>query len=663
MSWIPRKTLLPCIGLMLAVSTSHAEIAFEEVSQQAGISHKGTTWGASWGDLDGDGWPDIWVSDHNSRPSLYLNRRDGTFSELAGALWSGDPRDDTHGAAWADFDNDGDQDLVEVVDAREEPDGTFCVGCGLNHLFVNEDGHLVDQAHEHGLDHDGQARMPLWLDADSDGRLDLLVVNTATRRYPGSILYHQGNGGRFSAANGAFGLVDGRWGRVEKAGYLVDNLLHLRNPPLPALAAHRNLESAQLADLSGDGSPELILFANPTRIYSIGGRPFSDLTHTLEIPSVDEISDAAIADFDGDGRLDMYLARGEYLPSDVVRVDSGTIKGTLTGRSTRGAPKALEFRSHGALEVSIYPTWLPLSKIVIGSQGRHPGARTFRLSADDPAVHGAPPPDAADGSRVILYFDPDRGTWILRNRVIYQYVDFIVRSPTPITEIQTVGFDRFQPRGVDVLLLRTDRGFRRAALDGEAGQDSACFFTVAGDFDNDMDEDLYMVCTGPVTNLPNRLLENDGEGHFSLVPDAGGAAGSTLGRGDTVITADYDRDGFLDLFVTNGTDPTSPFGAEGPHQLFHNRGNANHWVEIDLEGSRSNHDGIGAVVKLWAGGQMQIRGQSGGMHRMSQNHDRLHFGLGPNPRIDLLKVHWPSGRVQELRALKADQVLHIREPS
>lgn len=663
MSWKSLRTLLSCAGLMLVVSVSQAEISFEEVSQQAGITHKGTTWGASWGDLDGDGWPDIWVGDHNSRPSLYLNRRDGTFSDIAGSAWSGDPRDDTHGAAWADFDNDGDQDLVEVVDAREEADGTFCVGCGLNHLFVNEGGRLADKAHEHGLDSDGQARTPVWLDADNDGLLDLLVVNTASRRYPGTMLYHQGEGGHFSPANGAFGLRDGRWGRVEKAGYLLDNLLHLRTPPLPELEAHRNLETAQLADLSGDGSPELILFARPMRIYTIGSRPFSDLTHTLEIPPVDEVSDAAIGDFDGDGRLDMYLARGEYLPSDVVQVDATTIKGTLTGRSTRGEPRALEFRSAGELEVSIYPTWLPLSKVFIGSGGRHPSARTFKLSADDPAVRGAPPPAGADDNRVTLHLDPDTGTWTLRNTVLYQYVDFVVASRAPITQLKRVGFGPFEPKGVDALLLRSEEGFRRAALVGGAGEDSACFFIVAGDFDNDMDEDLYMVCTGPVVNLPNRLLENDGKGHFSLVPDAGGAEGSALGRGDTVVSADYDRDGALDLFVTNGTDPTSPFGAEGPHQLFRNRGNANHWVEIDLEGSRSNRDGIGAVVKLWAGDKMQIRGQGGGMHRMSQNHARLHFGLGPNTRVDLIKVHWPSGQVQELRAVQADQILRIREPS
>ena len=124
--------------------------------------------------------------------------------------------------------------------------------------------------------------------------------------------------------------------------------------------------------------------------------------------------------------------------------------------------------------------------------------------------------------------------------------------------------------------------------------------------------------------------------------------------------ADYDRDGFLDSFITNGYGP-SPFADEGPHQLFRNQGNGNHWVEIDLEGTVSNRDGIGATALLEAGGVVQIRRQEGGMHRDSQNSQRIHFGLAKQETINRLTIRWPSGIVQHLENVAADHILRIRE--
>ena len=146
-----------------------------------------------------------------------------------------------------------------------------------------------------------------------------------------------------------------------------------------------------------------------------------------------------------------------------------------------------------------------------------------------------------------------------------------------------------------------------------------------------------------------------------MASPAGGAAGSDLGRGDSAVTADYDQDGFVDLFVSNGWD-SPPLGL-GPHQLFRNLGNSNHWIEIDLEGVTSNRDGIGASVLVTAGGLTQYRSRDGGMHARAQNHTRLHFGLGSNTMIDQLVVKWPSGLVQQLESIPADQILKVREPA
>ena len=100
-----------------------------------------------------------------------------------------------------------------------------------------------------------------------------------------------------------------------------------------------------------------------------------------------------------------------------------------------------------------------------------------------------------------------------------------------------------------------------------------------------MDIDIYQVCSLIVQNLENQLYENLGNGTFNIVSDFG-AEGSKKGVGDSVSLVDYDNDGFLDILVTNGHD-LKPFVIDGPVQLFRNKGNQNHWLEIDLKGNIS----------------------------------------------------------------------------
>ena len=182
---------------------------------------------------------------------------------------------------------------------------------------------------------------------------------------------------------------------------------------------------------------------------------------------------------------------------------------------------------------------------------------------------------------------------------------------------------------------------------------------MVADLDNDLDMDIYMACTSLVRNVPNLLFENLGGALFQVVAAAGGAEGTLEGRADSVVAADYDRDGYVDLFVTNG-DGGNPFN-DGPNQLFRNLGGANHWIEIDLVGTQSNRDGVGARIEVEAGGLIQVREQNGGIHRWAQNHQRLHVGLGSNPVADRIVVHWPSGIEQTLIAVPADQVLTVVE--
>ena len=181
------------------------------------------------------------------------------------------------------------------------------------------------------------------------------------------------------------------------------------------------------------------------------------------------------------------------------------------------------------------------------------------------------------------------------------------------------------------------------------------------DYDNDGDLDI-LITNGDAHHLTHTmealLLANvPREGGGRTFVDISGESGAffrhrCVSRGAT--TGDYDNDGDLDLFVLH---------LDQPSQLLRNEGgNARHWLMIDLEGTASNRDGIGAWVTVRTGEMKQVSQALTGVGYISQNDPRLHFGLGPHEQIDAITVRWPSGKVQELTDVAADRVVKVTEP-
>jgi hypothetical protein len=176
------------------------------------------------------------------------------------------------------------------------------------------------------------------------------------------------------------------------------------------------------------------------------------------------------------------------------------------------------------------------------------------------------------------------------------------------------------------------------------------------DFDNDGDLDL-VVATGDAFQLEGTwplLLENDGAARFVDASGAGGTFFRTRvnGRGNAVL--DIDNDGRMDVLITAMAD--RPF-------LLRNRSTASHhWLKLQLEGTRSNRSGYGALLTLTAGDLVlhsEARCPTG---FLMQSDARPHFGLGSRATVDRLEIRWPSGCVQVLTDLAADQILRIKEP-
>ncbi|MCA9970611.1 MAG: CRTAC1 family protein [Anaerolineales bacterium] len=617
-------------GPSQAVATASG-MQFIDATSQANLSHFGMSFGAAWGDYNADGLPDLWVNNHYTQPGLYLNQGDGTFEDIVLDVWSANPFADTHGGAWADYDNDGDQDLIELVGADQ---GT---GAGRNHLFTNKDGILVNEAYGLGVDDPlGRGRTPLWLDWTGDGRLDLLIANLA--RGDGQAptqLYEQGPTGGFREAAVGFDVTD-------------------------------HAQFAQLTDLTGDGYLDLIVhgWPYPQRIYDMTTIPFSDITtNTLRLPSTSKVSDAILADFTNDLRTDLFLLRLD----DVSDFEQESVLRALMYLRLQRNEQGVAFTTTDDVLVNLYNTGLDESEIFIGAGGQNPpDCCTLTLSPTDPLVAGTPPYTPGVDQGVFIGYDPATQEWriVASSPTDYVVGTAIIDTVAPMTNTRIIGFDPAARPLYDRLLIYRNNRFLDVSVEAGFTTPTACRSGVSGDFDNDMDVDIYLLCSRPVGNPPNILYENQGDGTFVMVPDAGGAAGTTEGSGETVTVADYDVDGFLDLFMTNGeAPPPSPF-AFGPDQLFRNTtSNGNHWLQIDLVGTYSNRDGIGAQVYATAGGETQLREQGGGTHNRAQDSRRIHFGLGSHAQVEQLVIRWPSGIVQVLTDIPADQVLRVNEPT
>ncbi|MGA8596772.1 MAG: CRTAC1 family protein [Bryobacteraceae bacterium] len=178
------------------------------------------------------------------------------------------------------------------------------------------------------------------------------------------------------------------------------------------------------------------------------------------------------------------------------------------------------------------------------------------------------------------------------------------------------------------------------------------------DFNNDGFKDIFTsnshvndrveLFEAAVYKEPDSLFLNDGHGLFSDASAASGLTESKAHRG--AAFADFDGDGRVDIAVASLGDRV---------EIWHNISPAqNHWINLKLQGTHSNRDGIGARIRIGR----QWNEMTSAVSYASSSLDGVHFGLGAVTNIEEIEILWPSGKRQVLRGVKADQVLAVREP-
>ena len=184
------------------------------------------------------------------------------------------------------------------------------------------------------------------------------------------------------------------------------------------------------------------------------------------------------------------------------------------------------------------------------------------------------------------------------------------------------------------------------------------------DYDNDGWKDLLIAQGHDIDtielNFPNLryrepmlLARNTGHEFVDVSADSGEVFHQAwVGRG--LAVGDIDNDGRMDAVVTTN---------DGPAYILHNETPTdNHWLTLNLVGHKSNRDGVGAEVRVVTpvGSQFVTVSTAGGY--LSSSDKRAHFGLGREAAAQTIEIRWPSGVVQTLKDVRADQILKVEEP-
>jgi enediyne biosynthesis protein E4 len=490
-----------------------------------------------------------------------------------------------------------------------------------------------------------------WIDYNQDGLIDLYLVNgTATGVYhPAmplrSALYRNNGDGTFTDV-------------TTKSGVGAEGLFGM---------------GIAVGDYDNDGFPDLLVLGYGRCIlyHNNGNGTFSDVTARAGVENSGRwASSAAWFDYDNDGRLDLIIAN--------------------------------------------YVDWSPERNFYCGDRG--PGMRSY-CHPDD--FNGQPPTlyhnngngtftDVSNSSRLglkggnslgVVTFDYDNDGWQdifiandhMPNFLFHNNRDGTFRELAYAAGVAVsadgqfeagMGTDAADTTGdgrMDLIVTHLDMQLARLYQNlGDQSFDDATFssklaystYHMSGfgtrfmDYDNDGMRDLFMANGHVLDNIeryhagtqyaePKLMFRNSGHGIFQNVSDRLGPDFQLARVSRGAAIGDFDNDGDLDILVSNN--------GQAPQLLRNDGGNANHWLEILLIGTKSNRDGVGARVKVSAGDLVLYDQRKGGMSYQSAQDPRLHFGLGQRSKIDEIEILWPSGMVTKLSNLKSDQIVAVEE--
>ena len=473
----------------------------------------------------------------------------------------------------------------------------------------------------------------------------------------------------------------------------------------PLAGSRPDAESIAFGDYNNDDRPDLFIAAfggNGWRLLSNeGAGRFADQSRALpKISPMMKGGGAVFGDYDNDGDLDLYVPLGQVFERRrdlLLRNDEGSFRdvaeeaGLVDSQPTDNAVW-LDYDLDGYLDLYVGHWFLPAS---IGGR-------------DDPDLRNKLQHNNGDGT----FTDATEAAGL-----------DLQLHPTGGGSAHGIGTGDLDGDGAPDLYLSVWAASNRLLLnDGQgrfhdatspAMRDSGRAFGVAlGDYDNDGDLDIFQAGGGGVIGevlppSPGFLFANEGDGQFAEVTEEAGLnvvyeispiyattnptanmldadndgdldlqvggrfftnngdgtfaeeSLEFLVRGATSFV-DFDGDGFWDMWTGGTVEAPGDFLPPVDPALYRNNGNDNHWLVVELVGTESNRNGLGARLMATSGALQQTREILGG-NGFHQREMVAHFGLGAHSQVDQLEIRWPSGQVDVLTDVSADQKIRVFE--
>lgn len=478
-----------------------------------------------------------------------------------------------------------------------------------------------------------------FLDYDQDGFMDLYIANGSyseqfsegekPRELPQNKLYR-------NLGNGQFANVTDEAG-VGNTGFS---------------------SGVSIGDYDNDGYPDIYVcnYGHNALYHNNGDGTFSNVAHDLEVDGdSDKFTITAMwLDYDLDGLLDLYVAN--YLQYDP--------KYNLF-YSPDGYPGPLNF--DGQPDV-LYRN--------LGDGRFEDVTEEMGLYREDGRAMGVGTTDYNNDGHPDIYVANDMMTnYLFRNDEGQGFTDVGMESHAAFnhtgeaTSSMSVVFGDYDGNGfIDMFVSDENYSALYTNMDGTRFVDLSYQAGIAIpsgqyagwgssflDYNNNMDLDIFKI-NGEIQHLHGQEDQVFAYRQNRTFEDVSVTLGpyfheEKVGRG--AAFGDIDNDGDIDVFISNLGDEFT--------LLRNDKGNLNNWILINLEGTTSNRDGIGAKVKVIAGGRTQIVEKTSAGGYLSQNDPRVHFGLAANTVIDQIEITWPSGILQTLENVEVNQILTIQE--